>query len=69
MPVWVVGRAAGAPDYVSSLASGLRAADDIVDLLGRRGDGRQEKEGGRVSEDREPNGEGNATAIDKGCGQ
>jgi Glucose inhibited division protein A len=31
--VWVVGRAAGARDYASSLSSGMRAAVDIVTLL------------------------------------
>jgi hypothetical protein len=46
-PVWIVGRAAGAPDYASSLASGVRAASDIVSVLtGRRiGEGRERGDG------------------------
>jgi hypothetical protein len=67
-PVWIVGRAAGAPDYVSSLASGLRAAGDIAGFLGWPGDDRQERESGRLKEDRETRREGETTAIDKGCG-
>jgi hypothetical protein len=29
-PVWVVGRAAGAQDYLQSLLSGVLAAEDVV---------------------------------------
>ena len=35
-PLWVVGRSAGAKDYASSLLSGIRAANDVADFLGRR---------------------------------
>ena len=36
--VWVVGRAAGAADYVASLSSGLRGAQDVAGSLCRETD-------------------------------
>jgi hypothetical protein len=55
MPVWVVGRSAGARDYVDSLASAVRAAEGIAQWLGQSGrpsmplndDGEKQREGAR----------------------
>jgi hypothetical protein len=47
---WVVGRAAGAPDYVASLVSGMRAASEIVAVVCRNqagDDGRRGDDGGQ----------------------
>jgi hypothetical protein len=32
-PIWIVGRAAGASDYLDSLSSGLQAANDVANAL------------------------------------
>jgi Glucose inhibited division protein A len=36
LPLWVIGRASGAADYVASLSSGVRAAVDIASVLDGR---------------------------------
>jgi len=40
LPVWVCGRAGGATDYLDSLASGVRTAREVAEMVARR-DGRE----------------------------